>query len=1316
MLIFGGGGSKHEKLGDVWQLDLSYKESKSSVWLELVLDAWTAERAKREAAAAAERKSAAEAAAAEAEAAAAAAAASAGKGGKAAPPAKGGAPAEPAVEVEPKQVLDLSKVAKCVGGALGGLPADCFELSRMDEGGDGDGGGGLRVTLKVRPLVGVGLGCIGADGEALPAAAIASLEAVLSTLCPQAGGEEAAADPKGKDAKGKPAPAKGKGGGADDEDLKAARAAASKAAAQSRVLGYPLLEWKAQKQTRLAVVPCVRWSQPAILTTADAAAAEADAAAAGGKGGKGGGKGAPEPTGGAPNPDAPPTPPARSGHSLCRVGEGALLFGGSGGKGLLNDVWLLRLPRASADASADAGAGEGGGQMAWSMPLVTGTPPAPRAFHTAAARPSSAESSLEQLLVCGGATGRPSAASELYVLTLPMFAWSCPRVSGSPPVGRCWHTCASLASTVSPAYRMLVYGGTSATGTVLRDCHMLAPLMAPQAEEPAGGKDAKGKKDDKKGKKGASEPEPEVEEDTRPIEFEWQPMAAAPPPPPEKHTGHAATGLANGSPQKANGLTRPATAGYAPSSAAPTERAQSAPGVPRVGLASGRAGAARRPTVGPAGAVAVSTPELSIAIFAGGGQEGGAAFELLHLYQPSALLSADELAGLAGPPPPSLEIRGLTVTSLSANRMAAAFAADCTVLVRRSDTSDELGRAAVLPFTEAGGRDGRLSCAHASFPLPTDAEYKGEASLSLEVLVGGEAIGSAPLAPLLARRKEGHVAKAALTGGGSLGFDFVRIGPLSAADLAPPPAPPPPSASSARAALDTIKPGAGEMNDEYVGAFRAGLPHGHGVCSYSSGARYEGQWLEGKRHGQGELRDEYGSVYKGGFENGICAGIGAWHYADGSTYSGPMVDGMRHGEGTFRAADGGVYEGQWARGERSGEGTDTSGDGLEWYSGGWLHDKRHGKGKRTTRESAVSLRTTVYEGEWAHGSRHGVGMCAFLNGDVYSGGWQNDYRNGRGVYKAINGEVYDGKWVGDTRRGDGTLRTPTGDVYIGQWHDSVKNGRGKCVYGDGSEYSGQWRDDERHGKGDLIADGGYETYSGSWSLGQRHGNGKHRLGGDVYAGSFHAGSRSGVGKLEFEDGSVYEGEWREGFQEGKGVYASASGERYDGHWSGGERSGHGKCIYSFGDIYEGQWQRGRRAGKGHMTYVSQPPPANPPGFTPRGPPSPLKPQEGKAVLLTQEAFASQGKLPPAPAPAAPAHEPPTYEGDWRDDQRSGVGKSVSFGETYEGDWLHGKRHGRGTCFYPDGEVYVGEWVHGRRQGDGSLANSYPDLSQPSQNG
>ena len=189
MLVFGGSGSKQEKLNDAWQVNLSCTESKSSVTLELVLDAWTPERSKREwqakkqrddayaAAVAAVAAAAAEAAKAEATAAAAAAAAAAagGKGGKGAPPPKkddkkGGGAAGPEAPVPPKEVtmkevINLERIAQCVGGTLGGLPAACFEVRRaavgaegMDtaaaEAAEGDADTGLRVRLQVRsPLI-----------------------------------------------------------------------------------------------------------------------------------------------------------------------------------------------------------------------------------------------------------------------------------------------------------------------------------------------------------------------------------------------------------------------------------------------------------------------------------------------------------------------------------------------------------------------------------------------------------------------------------------------------------------------------------------------------------------------------------------------------------------------------------------------------------------------------------------------------------------------------------------------------------------------------------------------------------------------------------------------------------------------------------------------------------------------------------------------------------------------------------------------------------------------------------------------------------
>ena len=267
MLVLGGAGARHEKLADCWRLDLADQKKKESAYLELTLDVITAAEAAAAAAAAAEAAATGEAAA------------DINDGGAAPPP--------------PKEVLQLEKLVASLSGAVGGLPAECFravEAASSSAAGepppDSEASAGITVRVDVRPIVGVGFNTFqGKDGELLPLATMAALEAKLQRVCPQSqDGDAAAADAKGKDAKGKDAkgkpPAKGKGAkdaGNDDAELAAARAAAAKAAAHRRVVGYPLLGWKVHRQTSVIDVPTVKWVgapiAPAPTTEATAALA-----------------------------------------------------------------------------------------------------------------------------------------------------------------------------------------------------------------------------------------------------------------------------------------------------------------------------------------------------------------------------------------------------------------------------------------------------------------------------------------------------------------------------------------------------------------------------------------------------------------------------------------------------------------------------------------------------------------------------------------------------------------------------------------------------------------------------------------------------------------------------------------------------------------------------------------------------------------------------------------------------------------------------------------------------------------------------------
>ena len=49
---------------------------------------------------------------------------------------------------------------------------------------------------------------------------------------------------------------------------------------------------------------------------------------------------------------------------------------------------------------------------------------------------------------------------------------------------------------------------------------------------------------------------------------------------------------------------------------------------------------------------------------------------------------------------------------------------------------------------------------------------------------------------------------------------------------------------------------------------------GYGVCVYSDGRRYEGEWKNGKHHGKGKMIYSPGNVYEGEWKDGMKHGRG----------------------------------------------------------------------------------------------------------------------------------------------------------------------------------------------------------------------------------------------------------------------------------------------------------------------------------------------------------------------------------------------------------------------------------------------------------
>ena len=126
-------------------------------------------------------------------------------------------------------------------------------------------------------------------------------------------------------------------------------------------------------------------------------------------------------------------------------------------------------------------------------------------------------------------------------------------------------------------------------------------------------------------------------------------------------------------------------------------------------------------------------------------------------------------------------------------------------------------------------------------------------------------------------------------------------------------------------------------------------------------------------------------------------------------------------------------------------------------------------------------------------------------------------------------------------------------------------------------------------------------------------------------------------------------------------------ETYTGKMVHGLPHGRGKFVYSAEDSegrvsYEGMWRKGKYHGHGKLVYA-------------------------------------QGD---------------TYEGDWKEGLRSGVGLYYNAEEdtSYNGNWVEDEKHGRGKLLQKDGSILLGEWIDGKPQTEGMM--TFPKGQQPDQ--
>jgi len=100
--------------------------------------------------------------------------------------------------------------------------------------------------------------------------------------------------------------------------------------------------------------------------------------------------------------------------------------------------------------------------------------------------------------------------------------------------------------------------------------------------------------------------------------------------------------------------------------------------------------------------------------------------------------------------------------------------------------------------------------------------------------------------------------------------------------------------------------------DTYAGSFSSGVRSGTGRFSYASPppaeegdeqkppvAGYDGAWKDGLKSGVGVLTFSSGAKYHGNFTAGKYEGQGTMFYANGDVYTGEWKAGQKHGAGTY---------------------------------------------------------------------------------------------------------------------------------------------------------------------------------------------------------------------------------------------------------------------------------------------------------------------------------------------------------------------------------------------------------------------------------
>jgi hypothetical protein len=226
---------------------------------------------------------------------------------------------------------------------------------------------------------------------------------------------------------------------------------------------------------------------------------------------------------------------------------------------------------------------------------------------------------------------------------------------------------------------------------------------------------------------------------------------------------------------------------------------------------------------------------------------------------------------------------------------------------------------------------------------------------------------------------------------------------------------------------------------------------------------------DGQFSGYGTYTYSDGAVYVGNAVNGRWEGHGTFTFANDGSYVGDFKDDTFNGQGTRTWANGDEYVGAWVNGSRTGQGSYTWASGNK-YVGEFMNDEFDGRGTFTWADG------NKYVGGFTDGKYDGQGILAWANGDEYVGGFKDGIYDGQGMLTLANGDEYVGEFEGWIYDGQGTFTWANGDKYVGAWVNGSRTGQGTYIWANGTKYVGEFVDGKRTVGTILRSDGSTEPY------------------------------------------------------------------------------------------------------------------------------------------------------------------------------------------------------------------------------------------------